>query len=92
VAITTRITNGNVDLTKIARYVQSITVSESGGTALVEVDIKDGGSGGNTIASVRCPIGTSVPYTFPKPGLKCPSGVFLFKAGSGTLNGSIITS
>ena len=92
-AITTRITNGNVDLTKTARYVLQVTVSESGGTNVVEVDIKDGSSGGNTIASIRCPAGQSAPpYVFPKPGLKCASGVFIFKAGTGTLNGSIITS
>ena len=88
---TTRFGNVTGDLTRSARYVHHLNLTETAGTALVGIEVRDGSAAGTLMATLRAPAGETRSLTFPHP-IRCPAGVYIARIGSGTANYQAVTS
>ena len=90
--VTTRAGNVSLDLSKSAKYLHQIVLTETANsTNRVVVEVRDGSSGGTLMLSVPAAAGAITSITLDHPIL-CSSGVYLNKIGSGTSAYVVVTS
>jgi hypothetical protein len=93
--ITESFGNVNADLTKRARSVHQVVLSETAnGEAKnrVVLEIRDGSESGSVLASVSAAPGETKQFSWPAAPLRSSSGVFVKKIGGGTAQYSITWS
>lgn len=71
------------DLTKVYRYIRSITLVETSGSAAIRIQVKDTDSGGAVLIAVSALTSATVTFTPAKP-IRFPGGARLeFVSGTG---------